>query len=153
MNRPLAVPLTWPEQPLRASTMPQAAATRNAFISSLPAEKNRFYKKTRPAEAGLVWTSFPKLSAFGDHRIAHQVRVAHVLDQLLHVLRGFGSKPAHDEDSDHRYRQAEHAGRHRTQAEPERHVDAEERVARNHVVHANPKPRGHTDDRSPLAGA
>src|SRR6267378_6587034 len=105
MNRPRAVPLTWPEQPLRASTMPQAAATRNAFISNLPAEKNRFYKKTRPAEAGLVRLRRPRLSAFGDHRIADQVRVAHVLDQFLHLLRRRGGQQAHDVDGDHRYRQ------------------------------------------------
>src|SRR5712691_12382103 len=116
MNRPLAVPPTWPEQPSRASTMPQAAATRNAFISSLPETKTDS-TKTRPAEAGLVRISGPRLSGFADQGITHQIRVAHVLDQLLHLLRGRGSQPAHDVDGDHRYRQAEHARRYWAQAE------------------------------------
>src|SRR5882672_10334331 len=110
MNRPLAVPPTWPEQPFRASAMPHAAATMNAFISSLLPRKTDSIK-TRPAEAGLVGFTSPRLSAFADHRIAHQVRVAHVLDQFLHVFRWRRREQADDVDRDHACRQAEHARR------------------------------------------
>src|SRR5258706_16349440 len=109
MNRPRAVPLTWPEQPVSASAMPQTAATRKALIFYLSERQPLSNNKAR--RSGPCPSPGPRLFGLGDQGTAYQVRVAHMLDELLHLPRGRRGQQADDDNGDHPQRQAEHAGR------------------------------------------